>query len=153
MTTEFTWTWKTKILEQIYDIKIFKDNVLFGHIPDIYLSEIAVINNKQFLLQTIKSNFKLHTFIVDPSTSTIWCQIKEGQNRQVIAYIDKNTKYDVSISLDDNPNQNNNLDVQLYKEKMFFAKSGKLVIRSNENIELLIVCTFYSYFLRLTDVT
>ena len=152
MTTEFTWTWKTKILGQIYDVKIYKDNVLFGHIPDIFLNEIAVINSKQFLKQTHKSNFKHYTFIVDPSAAVVWCQIKEGRNREVFAYIDKNTKYDIGISLDDNPNQNNNLDVQLYKDEMFFAKSGKLEIRSNENIELLIVCTFYSYFLRLIDV-
>ena len=46
MTTEFTWTWKTKILGQIYDVKIYKDNVLFGHIPDIFLNEIAVIKPK-----------------------------------------------------------------------------------------------------------
>mgnify|MGYP003612936923 CR=1 FL=1 len=62
------------------------------------------------------------------------------------------TIVNIGISLDDNPNQNNNLDVQLYKDEMFFAKSGKLEIRSNENIELLIACTFYSYFLRLIDV-
>ncbi|MFN8114647.1 MAG: hypothetical protein U0W65_00920 [Bacteroidia bacterium] len=152
MTTEFTWTWKTKILGQIYDVKIYKDNVLFGHIPDIFLNEIAVINSKQFLKQTHKSNFKHYTFIVDPAESTVLCQIKEGQNREVVAYVDKDRKYDVGISLDDNPNQNNNLAVQLYKDKMFFAKSGKLEVRSNENIELLIVCAFYSYMLRLTDI-
>ena len=149
--SEFTWTWKKNLTGLIYDISIFKNGEAFGYIPDIHLRKAAVINGHNFIVHSINKNFKLRTFLIEPYIPKICCEIKTDKNR-LVAKVDKNTSYLIGIEINDNPNADNNLDVQLYKDKMFFANSGKLIIRSAENIELLIACTFYAYQLKLGEI-
>jgi hypothetical protein len=72
---EFVWNWNKSYL----DIKIFKDNKLYGHIPKFVDQTVATINSKKYFLDT--KLFQSNTFITDPLDNKAYCEI-EGERMQ-----------------------------------------------------------------------
>jgi hypothetical protein len=140
---KFRWTNDSSVFHS--HVKIYDKDNCIGDIPDTRLEKHpAVINGKKFIVDNHKDFFLPKTYTLkDFDHDKKLCQIIEDSGHKVFAIID-NVKYDIGLRENDNPSQNNGLITQMYNDKMFFYKSGTLEIRSDKNLEILIVCSFFA---------
>lgn len=152
MSKTFDWKYSSKGFLRGGTYCIFLDGELIGEIPDYSLEKTATINHHQFTAKTTGHwGFPQTYNIINPDNKSIYCRIEKHSDHQIYAFTSEKIKYDISISSDDNPAQTNGLVIQKYDDKMYFAESGKIEIRSDKDIELLIVCLFFVLYLRNLD--
>ncbi len=144
---EFTWKWNNEFL----DIKIFKDNKLFGHIPKFLDKTISTINSNKYFLDS--KLFQTNTFIIDPTDNKAYCEIQGDRIKDELILIIKAPAFQYICSSEQKllfgqkicRVTNNNKEVMtLTISQGLFVDSGKLYLLTNDsNVELLIYCLFY----------
>lgn len=98
----------------------------------------------KFQLKVQRSFWTPEVYVfIDPDTQKELFRIVERGSAEFFAELAGKRSYHVSVGLDDNPAQTNGLVIQKYSDRMFFAKSGKLELRSQQDVEALIVSLFF----------
>lgn len=124
---------------------IYQNDQHIGFIPDAQLSSPAEINGKKFIAVYTKRNLpNEHYTVQDFETTNNLAEIYvEGDRHEVFGIIE-NKKLNLSLTFNDNNYQSNGLVAQIFYDTMFFPNSGTVEIRSEKNIELLIVAAFFA---------
>lgn len=135
-------------------IKLYRDNVHIGTITDTSFKKSSEINGKRFLIKQDNSllNYPKRHQLIDAGTGKIACEIQNHySDNKVLAVFPDNTTHDITVGTD-NPAQTNGQIIQSYPDKLWFAETGKLEIRTKKNIEALIACFYFVRYLEASSM-
>lgn len=144
----FRWELKSRGFFRGNNTVIYDDDVCIAVIKNSSLTEPIIINGKTFKIRNVNIRHYPHQYLIyNPDTNKKYGTVFETEYGYRYVVTEDGTKYAIHALWHDNPARTKEEVIRVYDSGGLFSKSGKYVIRTEKDHELLLALLLFDGYL------